>query len=232
MERLFSGIDERELASLMGCLQAVRKRYKKGETVFAAGDAPSVGMIQSGAMQVLAEDPMGNRTIIGRVEAGDLFGEAFACAGAERMPFSVEAVLDSEVLLIDVKKILVTCPAACPFHTRLIENLMAILARKNILLGAKIRHLSRRTTRDKLLSYLLEQAREAGSREFAIPFNRQELADYLCVDRSAMSSELSRLKAEGLLDYDRNRFSFLRRSRPKPAAAGKPSPQPGKERIP
>jgi CRP-like cAMP-binding protein len=213
VEHLFSGIDGTERESLLGCLQAVRRRYKKGEMVFAAGDAPAVGLLQSGAVQVLAEDPMGNRTIISRMEAGDIFGEALACAGAEKMPFSVEAATDSEVMLIDVKRILGTCPTACPFHSRLIENLMAILARKNILLGSKIRHLSRRTTRDKLLSYLTEQAREAGSRSFSIPFNRQELADYLCVDRSAMSSELSRLRAEGVLDYEKNEFCFLRRPR-------------------
>lgn len=221
MEHLFSGIEGTERESLMACLQAVLRRYKKGEMVLSAGDAPAVGLITSGAVQVVAEDPMGNRTIIGRMEAGDIFGEAFACAGAEHMPFSVEAAADSDVMLIDVKKILATCPTACPFHSRLIENLMAILARKNILLSAKIRHLSRRTTRDKLLSYLLEQAREAGSRSFSIPFNRQELADYLCVDRSAMSSELSRLRAECVLDYEKNEFTFLRRRKP---GAGK---QPG-----
>ena len=213
MEHLFSGIEGAERESLLGCLQAVRRHYKKGEMVFSAGDAPAVGLLQSGAVQVLAEDPMGNRTIISRMEAGDIFGEALACAGAEKMPFSVEAAADSEVMLIDVKRILGTCPTACPFHSRLIENLMAILARKNIMLGSKIRHLSRRTTRDKLLSYLTEQAREAGSRSFTIPFNRQELADFLCVDRSAMSSELSRLRAEGVLDYEKNEFCFLRRTR-------------------
>ncbi len=220
MEQLFLGIEGSERESLLGCLQAVRRRFKKGEMIFSAGDAPSVGLLQSGAVQVTAEDPMGNRAIIGRMEAGDLFGEAFACAGAARMPFSVEAALDSEVLLIDVKKILITCPTACPFHSRLIENLMAILARKNIMLGAKIRHLSRRSTREKLLSYLSEQAREAGARSFSIPYNRQELADYLCVDRSAMSAELSKLKAEGFLDYDKNQFTFLRRARQK-LGAGK-----------
>lgn len=219
MEHLFSGIEGSERESLMGCLQAVKRRASKGEILLTAGDAPQVGLLTSGAVQVIAEDPMGNRTIIGRMEAGDLFGEAFACAGAARLPFSVEAAADCEYLLVDIRRILVTCPNACPFHTRLIENLMQILARKNILLGAKIRHLSRRNTRDKLVSYLSEQAREAGSRSFSIPFNRQELADYLCVDRSAMSTELSRLKAEGLLNYNKNQFTFLRRARQKPADA-------------
>lgn len=213
MEQLFSGIEGAERESLMECLQAVSRRYKKGDIVLAAGDKPAVGLVREGAVQVIAEDPMGNRTIIGRMDAGDMFGEAFACAGAEKMPFSVEAAADCEILLIDVARIVVTCPAACPFHTRLIENLMAVLARKNILLGAKIRHLSRRSTREKLLSYLSDRAREAGAREFYVPFNRQEMADYLCVDRSAMSAELSKLKAEGILDYNKNHFAFLRRDR-------------------
>ena len=213
MEQLFSGIEGAELESLLGCLQAVGRRFKKGELILAVGGKPAVGLVREGVVQVIAEDPMGNRTIIGRMEEGDMFGEAFACAGAEKMPFSVEAAADSEILLIDVARIVVTCPAACPFHTRLIENLMAVLARKNILLGTKIRHLSRRSTRDKLLSYLSDRAREAGAREFAVPFNRQEMADYLCVDRSAMSAELSKLKTEGILDYEKNRFTFLRRER-------------------
>ncbi len=213
MEQLFSGIEGAERESLMGCLQAVGRRFKKGELVLAAGDKPSVGLVREGVVQVIAEDPMGNRTIIGRMEEGDMFGEAFACAGAEKLPFSVEASADCDILLIDVARIVVTCPAACPFHTRLIENLMAVLARKNILLGTKIRHLSRRSTRDKLLSYLSDRAREVGAREFNVPFNRQEMADYLCVDRSAMSAELSKLKAEGILDYNKNQFTFLRRDR-------------------
>lgn len=211
MEQLFLGITKSEREKLMDCLQAVSKRFLRGDIILAAGEEPAVGLVLTGAVQVIAEDPMGNRSIIGRMEQGDMFGEAFACAGAKKLPFSVEAALDCEILLIDVRRILVTCPAACPFHHRLIENLMAVLARKNILLGSKIRHISRRTTREKLLSYLSEQARMAQSRSFSIPFNRQELADYLCVDRSAMSAELSRLRVQGVLHFDKNRFTFLRR---------------------
>jgi CRP-like cAMP-binding protein len=211
MEQLFSGIDHSEREQLLNCLQASTKRYTKGELILAADDLPAVGVVLHGSVQVIEEDLIGNRTIIGRMEKDDLFGEALACAGISKMPYSVEATSDCIILLIDVRRILASCPTACPYHARLIENLLTILAQKNITLGAKIRYLSQRSTRRKLLAYLTDQAREAGSRRFEVPFNRQELADYLCVDRSAMSAELSRLKAEGILDYDKNQFAFLRR---------------------
>ncbi len=172
MEQLFSGIEGTDRQSLMECLQAVPRRYKKGEMVLSAGGATAVGLITSGAVQVIAEDPMGNRAIIGRMEAGDLFGEAFACAGAARMPFSVEAAADSDVLLIDVKRILTTCPTACRFSFAADRKPDGHpCAQESSSWARRFANLSRRSTRDKLLSYLSEQAREAGSRSFTIPFN-------------------------------------------------------------
>ena len=171
--------------------------------------ANEVGLVLMGEAHVMREDVFGNRTILTHLGRGDLFGEAYACAKMKRLPVTVSAVTESEIMFIDCKRILTTCTSACVFHTRLIENLMSVLAGKNILLMRKLEHISRRTTRDKLHSYLTEQARIAGRRDFSVPFNRQEMADYLCVERSAMSAELGRMRDEGLIEFEKNRFRLL-----------------------
>jgi len=139
---------------------------------------------------------------------GDLFAEAYACAGNRPMNVSVYAASGGEALMLDCRRIVTTCPTSCAFHARLIQNLLSVVARKNIQLSGKMEHLSRRTTREKLLSYLSERSEQAGSLTFEIPFNRQELSDFLCVERSAMSAELSRMKRDGLLSYQKNRFTL------------------------
>ena len=148
--------------------------------------------------------------ILAHVGRGGLFGEAFSCAGKGTLPVSVAASETTGIMLIDYRKIVTTCSSACVFHMQLIKNMMRILAEKNILLTQKMEHLAKRTTRDKLLSFLSAQALLAGSDTVDIPFNRQELADYLCVDRSALSRELGAMQAEGLLKYEKNRFELTR----------------------
>lgn len=208
---LFAGIGADQLQSLLGCLAAVRRAYRKDEFVFTAGGkAASVGVVVSGGVRVLQEDFWGRRTILAHIGPGGLFGEAFACAGSDSLPVSVAAAESSDVMLIDFKKIVVTCSSACVFHTRLVMNMMRILAEKNILLTQKMEHVAKRTTREKLFSYLSAQAVHAGSDRVEVPFNRQELADYLCVDRSALSRELGAMQAEGLLRYEKNRFELMR----------------------
>jgi CRP-like cAMP-binding protein len=211
---LFSGIEESDFRILSACLSAVKKRFEKNDFVFAAGEeADSIGIVLSGAVHVLREDFWGNREILTRVGPGGLFGEAFACAevGAaipEKLPVSVQAAEESEILLINSRRLHIFCPSACAFHTVLIRNLTRVLAAKNVILTQKLEHVTRRTTRGKLLSYLSEQAKRAGGKVFDIPFSRQELADYLSVDRSAMSAELSRMRDENLLRWHRNHFEL------------------------
>lgn len=206
---LFQGIDSKELQSLLNCLSGRERKYNKGEMIFRAGDTPKyLGVVLEGSVRVFREDFLGNRTILGEFGQGDLFGETFALARADSLPVSVTATQSSQVLLIEGWRITGTCPHCCGFHTRLIENMMAILANKNMMLSGKMEVLSKRSTRDKILSYLSEQSQRAGSLTFAIPFNRQELADYLCVDRSAMSSELGKLQKEGILSCDRSSFTL------------------------
>jgi CRP-like cAMP-binding protein len=206
---LFSDIEEADLSRLFSCLSAVQKRFEKNGFVFAADEkADSIGIVLSGAVHVLREGFWGDREILTRIEPGGLFGEAFACANVDRLPVSVMAAEESEILLVNCKRIFMSCPSVCSFHAVLIRNLTRVLAEKNVTLTQKLEHVTRRTTRDKLLSYLSEQAKLAGGKVFDIPFNRQELADYLSVDRSAMSAELSRMRDENLLRWHRNHFEL------------------------
>jgi CRP-like cAMP-binding protein len=204
---LFRGIHPDELSGMLDCLNARKSAYKKRDILLLEGQAASsVGIVLSGKVQVVKEDFMGNRNMMAEISPGNLFAESFCCARTDRLPITVVSAAESEILWIDYQRVVSTCSLACKFHSRLIENMLSILASKNILLNQKIEHLARRTTRGKLLSYLSDQAAQHGSREFDIPFNRQELADYLCVDRSAMSSELCKLRDEGVLQFHLNHF--------------------------
>lgn len=204
---LFQGIKEEDIKSMLSCLGGSIRNYGKNEVILMEGEpVGKVGVVLRGRVQVMNEDVFGNRTILEQVGEGALFGAAYACAEVDRSPVSVVSLEDSAILQLDVRRVLKVCPAACQFHQELIGNMVHILAGKNVLLGEKIRHISGRTTREKLLSYLSDQSKRAGDSHFIIPFDRQGLADYLCVERSAMSAELGRLKKEGILDFRKSEF--------------------------
>ena len=203
---LFAGISEEGVDQVLACLSARPRHFDKQAMLLRAGDAPVMGVVLAGSVHILQEDFWGNRSLLGRAGPGDLFAEAFACAGVLRLPVSVEACEPTDVLLLDAGRLSAVCPAACPHHVQMILNLLRLMAEKNVGLARKVEHMARRTTRDKLLSYLSAEARRSGGSAFSIPFNRQQLADYLAVDRSAMCSELSRLRDEGLLDFHRSAF--------------------------
>lgn len=195
---------------MLQCLGAGVVSHRAGSAVFLAGSpVRSVGIVCEGAVRIVRDDFWGNRTILAQLAAGELFGETFACAGVPEIPVGVYAAEDSRILMIDYRRILGTCSRSCPFHGKLVENMLAILAEKNLLLNQKNEILSARSTRDKLMGYLSFQARKNGASRFSIPFSRQELADYLCVERSAMSAELGRMRREGLLDFRKNHFHVL-----------------------
>ncbi len=211
---LFNGVEENEIKPLLDCLRAVNRNYQKDEFIFRADNkAESVGIVLSGGAYVIQEDFWGNRAILSHVSPGGLFAEAFSCAQTERLPVSVIAAEKSEILLIDYRKIVTVCSAACVFHSRLIANMVTVLADNNIKLTRKLEYISKRTTREKILSFLSAQAIEAKSRAVTVPFNRQQLADYLCVERSALSRELSKMQNEGLLKFVKNNF-FLSKNIP------------------
>lgn len=204
---LFAGISEKEIESLLGCLNAKEINVKKGEVIFHAGDRPDyIGIVLQGKAHVVQEDYWGNRTILTDIQEGDLFGEAFSCAEAAVLPVSVLAQEDSVILLVDAKRILTVCSSACVFHARLIRNLMKIIANKNIMLTRKMEHITKKTTKEKVLSYLSACAIEKGSNSFAITFNRQEFADYLSVERSALSNTLCKMRDDGMIEFEKNKF--------------------------
>ena len=197
---LFQGIDEEQTTALLGCLGARVTSADKNELIFLEGDpARFVGIVLRGEVQVVREDYYGKRSIVGRIGPGQLFGESFACANVSALPVSVAATERSEVMLIDCRRLTMSCSNACSFHGRMIFNLMKIMAAKNLMFHQKIEITSKRTTREKLMDYLLLQAKEKGSNHFTIPFDRQELADYLEVDLSGLSAVISKLRAEGVL---------------------------------
>lgn len=208
---LFEGIRPEELSGLLKCLGAQRRCCAKGSMILAEGEAAGrIGILLEGAAQVIREDYTGSRSMLAVLSPGEMFAEVFACAGIARLPVSVLAVEECEVLLIEAERLIHTCGQSCAFHQQLILNLVKILAMKNLMSNQKIEITSRRTTRDKLLAYLNLQARKAGAVSFSIPFSRQELADYLEVDRSGLSAEISKLRREGVLKCDKNRFTLIR----------------------
>ncbi len=208
---LFAGIPGNDQGQVLHSLHADRKTYSAFQFLLHAGDpVEQIGIVLDGRVQVIQEDFSGNRTILTELAPGELFAEAFACSSqcGAILPVSVFSVSESSVLWIDYRWLVQPDSKTRSWHPVLIRNMLAILADKNQLLGRRIRHLSKRTTRDKLLSFLTEQATTHKNLEFSIPFSRQELADYLCVERSAMSSVLSSLQKEGVLEVSRRKFKL------------------------
>lgn len=210
--RLFAGIQPDELEPMLHCLQAVQRSYRRGEYILHTGeDVRSVALLLRGMAHIQKEDFWGNRSLLSSLSAGDIFAEAYAMPDSGLMRNDVVAVENCVVLLMDVERVLTRCTNSCIFHARLVENLFMLLAEKNRALAQKLDFLAQRSTRQKLLAYLSEQARLAGSADFTIPFNRQQLADFLAVERSAMSAELSRMQAEGLIETARSHFILKQR---------------------
>ena len=207
---LFDGIAMEDLQAMMGCIGGRVVQVSKGAYVLQEGDpASQVGLVLSGAVQLVREDYYGNRSIVAHIAPAQLFGETYACANVAALPISVVADTDSRVLLMDCRRITTSCCNACAFHSRIIYNLLRLVATKNLVYDQKIQITSQRTTREKLMAYLLNQAKLQGSNRFTIPYDRQGLADYLEVERSGLSAEIGKLRKEGVLESNKNHFSLL-----------------------
>ncbi len=207
---LFQNITEQDFLAILSCLDAKQSTYLKDQTIFAEGDfSHYFGIVLSGTVQIIQIDYYGNKSIVAKLEPSQVFGESFAYAETKTIPVDIIACEPTEVLLIDARKITKSCPNACSFHNQMIFNLLRIIAKKNLMFQQKIEVTSKRSTREKLMSYLLLQAKLQNSKQFNIPYDRQELADYLEVDRSGLSAEISKLKKEGILDYKKNYFALL-----------------------
>lgn len=207
---LFHGINDDHLIKMLTCLGARITEFDKKYTIFTEGSpARHIGIVLSGKAQIVQVDFYGNRSIVSDIKPSELFAEAFACAECASLPISVIASEPCEIMLIEASHILHTCQNNCGFHQALIFNLMKDLATKSLRFHERIEITSKRSTREKLLAYLAIQAKAAGRDSFEIPFDRQELADYLEVERSGLSAEISKMRKEGILDSHKNHFTLL-----------------------
>lgn len=208
---LFEGIGDDDIAELLGCLNAKTKQYAKDQVIFGEGQqVTDIGIVLSGEVQIVSVDRFGNKSISAQIGPSHIFGESFVCAEVKSVPVSAEASENSNIMLIDGNRIKRSGCDSCGFHSRLTANLMKELALKNLMLNRKNEITSKRTTREKLMTYLLMQAKTQGTDSFTVPYDRQELADYLQVDRSGLSAEISKLRREGVLECIKDRFTLIR----------------------
>lgn len=208
--QLFSGVGEEEIGAMLNCLQARLCTYKKGEYVLRQGEhLDKILVLVGGKLHIQRDDYWGNRSIINMVSVGEMFGEAYVAPESGTLMNDVLAVEDSAVIFFDVKRIITVCSSACRFHSMVVQNLFFAISEKNRKLVQKLTFMTKRTTREKLIAYLSEESKRQNSSEFSIPFNRQQLADFLSVDRSAMSNELCKMRDEGLIEFEKSYFKLL-----------------------
>ena len=207
---LFRQIDPKDLAAMLKCLSARVLTAQRGEFIeTTSGGKPLMGVVLEGSVEMISEDYFGKKSILTLLTVGNLFGETYSCLQARNRAVAFQVREDSRVLILDYDRILHACKLVCRFHHRMIENMVELIAEKNLELIEKLEVTSRTSIREKLLTYLTRQAERTGSLTFTIPMGRTELAEYLCTDRSAMTRELSRLRDEGIIAFDKRTFTLL-----------------------
>lgn len=204
---LFDGVSPEEYAAMMICFKTQIKTYRKGEEV--PMPTARVGVVQRGLISLMKTDINGARTIFEQLSAGGVFGDMLGYAWADAS-FYLIADEDCDVLYIDYEHIVKRCPNACAHHSTVVANLVRLMSEKTQSLSEHLEILTRRTTREKLLAYFSMLAAKNRSSYFTLPFSQTRLADYICVDRSAMARELRRLCDEGVLEIDRRNVKLIR----------------------
>lgn len=208
--QLFRGIREDEITELLHCLDASERTFQKDDVIFRAGSPVNeIGLIESGSVNIVVNLYWGNSIIFGHIGKGEVFAENYAAIPRKELLCDVVATENTKVIFLKMQNILTTCRKGCAYHNRIIQNMLRISAEKNLNMSSRMMHTASKSLRERLLSYLSEQALERGSSHFTIPFNRQQLADYLAVNRSAMSKELSKMQEEGLITYRKNEFILM-----------------------
>lgn len=208
--KLFKGIDKSELEGLIVCLIAKEKNYKKNETLINQGShIKDIGIVLEGEVQVLKYDVYGSKHIISNIHEGGIFAEVLVSSGITESPVEVIALEDCKILSIPYQNIISTCSMACGKHHQLIFNLLTIFSRKSLKLNEKISYLTCKTTREKIIMYLLNNMNSEDQTRVKIPYNRNQLSEFLSVNRSVLSRELSKMKEEGIIDFKKNEFKIL-----------------------
>jgi len=206
---LFRGIDPEDLEAMLKCLSAREIKVPKGDFVVTNFDEkPLMGVVLDGKVEMISEDYFGKKSLLAVLPVGSVFGESYSCVKARNRTIAYQASGSCRVLLLDYDRILHACKLVCRFHHRMIENMVELIAEKNLELVEKLEIISCTSIREKLLTYLTRQAQRAGSLTFTIPLGRTELAEYLCADRSAMTRELTRMQKEGILAVEKRTFTL------------------------
>ncbi len=204
---LFRGIAPQEIQNLCTCLGIYEKAYPRGAMIYSVGDvAGDVGLVLSGAVNIVMNSYWGVSSIFGHMEKGEVFGEAYAAIPGKELLCDVMACENSVILFLPMARAVAPCQKCCAAHLHLLQNLIQISAAKNLHLSNRMMHIAPRTIRERLLSYLSAQRMANGSNHFTVPFTRQQLSEYLEVDRSALSHELSKMQRDGLLKINKNEF--------------------------
>ena len=207
---LFDGIRREDRLAVLGCTGYHIAAFQKGQVVAIEEEQiHHVGIVLSGAVDMVKEDLWGGRTLLLRIGVSEMFGETFACGEDNLSVVTFVVSEDAKILFIPFDRVMHSCTMACWFHHRLIENMVHIIANKNRDLMRKVEVVSKKNLREKILAYLSIQAQVQGARYFEIPLGRVELAEYLCADRSALTRELAKMREEGLIDYHKNCFRIL-----------------------
>ena len=207
---LFRGMDPSDIEEMLGCLLAKECTYKKGEILFPEGSpTEQIGVVLIGRVIIELGDVWGNNSVLSSIGPGGIFAETYACIPGEPLMVNVTAAEDTEALLLNIRRVLEPCSKVCPYHVRLVRNLLALCAGKNLQLSRRVLHTGPKSIRKRLLSFFSECIKRTGSYSFDIPYNRQQLADYLSVERSALSNELSIMQRDGLIRYEKNHFDVM-----------------------
>ena len=204
---LFAGISDSEFKAMLNDTSAYTKTYAKDDFIVLAGDrATSAGIMLSGFAKVIKEGLGGESIILKEIAPSEMFGEVFACAAVSVYPVTVQASDRCEVLFVDIKKIM-DAPSYYPYAAHLTSSMLKIVSKKNLFLNQKIEILSKRTIRARLMHFFDFYSNDKS--KFSVPLNREEMAQFLCVDRSALSAELCKMRDEGLITFRKNTFEIL-----------------------
>ena len=203
--KLFCGMPPEKIKNALSCLNSSEKEFKKGGIIYRAGDTVTeIGLVEEGSVNITVNFYCGTSNIFGHIAKGEIFAETYAAIPNKKLICDVVAAENSKILFLDINKLINGTCSSCGCHGIIIHNLLQISAEKNLKLSSRMMHTAPKTVRGRLLSYLTWQAAKNESREFHIPFTRQQLADYLGVDRSVLSTELSKMQRDGLINYRKN----------------------------